>query len=101
MVEGKIPYKNRYIVSEVNQIGGGEPVVKIVSPVQSSVDQAKSSIKRKLDSILPLPIKRKKTVKVFQLGKGSKKKNTKKSIKKKKQRKCVKKVKTKKVKKTK
>lgn len=82
MANGKIPYKERYIVSEVTQSGSGfEPKIELVTPVESEVKKAKSAVKRKISEILS--IKNKKRKKLHQSGKG---KPSKRSTKKKKTR---------------
>jgi hypothetical protein len=71
MAEGQIPHcKYYYVISP--QEGGGD--VKLVTPTNVAVDQAKYQIKRKLSQIVSprvKPIKKRKTVKSNQIGSGS------------------------------
>ena len=49
MVKGELPYKTYYVVNDdkTNQHGNGD--IKIVTPTQAAVDQAKMSMKRKVE----------------------------------------------------
>jgi len=61
MAEGKVPYAGRYCIvdnfvtdNEVNakhqsQIGGGEVKYNLISPTQQHVEQAKATLKRKIE----------------------------------------------------
>lgn len=71
MVLNKLPHKDIYIVSDANQIGNGE--IKVVSPTEQSVLQAKSSLKRGLVNDIPKIIKAKKFKKSPQSGSGQRK----------------------------
>lgn len=86
MVKGKLPHQKVYTVKEIvdKQKGSGGDI-KLISPTQAAVDQAKSAIKRKLEE--NFPIKTKKMRKHQQSGVGSrrvnktnKKKSSKKAI---------------------
>lgn len=58
MVLNKLSHKEVYIVSDANQVGNGD--IKIVSPTEQAVEQAKSSLKRKLIINPPSKVKKKK-----------------------------------------
>ena len=49
MVKGELPYKQYYVITDdkTNQHGDGN--IKIVTPTQAAVDQAKLTIKRKVE----------------------------------------------------
>lgn len=70
MVLNKLSHKEVYIVSDANQVGNGD--IKIVSPTEQAVEQAKSSLKRKLIINPPSKVK-KKNKKSPQSGRGRRK----------------------------
>ena len=63
MNEGKVDYNAKfYVAQDMSQEGNGD--IKLVTPTQAQVDQAKVQIKRKLsfaENVLPKPKRKKKT----------------------------------------
>ncbi len=66
MVRGELPYKKYYVVPNIKSSQEGDGDIKVVTPTQAAVEQAKMVVKRKLEEFPfhpPMKRRRKNTTK--------------------------------------